>query len=416
MKFRGTAAFVTLYLAAAVLLHGFVFWKSQNLILRGFPDFAVYYCAGSVVRQGLGHQLYDASSRFLVAKQFASDVPQFRGPLPYYHPPFEALFFLPFSYLPWLWAYLAWDSLNVVLLGAVFLLLRTHIARLREYPFLFCFLATLAFFPVFYCLLNAQDAIFLLVIYTFVFISLKTNHQTAAGLWLALGLFKFHMTLPFLLLLLAQKHPQESKRKLLYGFLPGCLVLALVSLAIAGTRAIWAYPNYVLHWEDVLVTREIPTGMPNLRGLAYLFLPRNISNAATLVASVSLLAVAAWVIRNAGEDKMFDLRFSLALAVTALVSYHAASYDLTMLVVPIVLVVNYFMAEHGLHRAPARMTILAIGILFFSPLHLLLSFRYRNYAMMALALLLFAYGITRELLYATAVTANMRASVVGRSG
>jgi hypothetical protein len=77
---------------------------------------------------------------------------------------------------------------------------------------------------------------------------------------------------------------------------------------------------------------------------------------------------------------------------------------------------NYFMAEHGLHRAPARMTILAIGILFFSPLHLLLSFRYRNYAMMALALLLFAYGITRELLYATAVTANMRASVAGRSG
>jgi hypothetical protein len=41
-----------------------------------------------------------------------------------------------------------------------------------------------------------------------------------------------------------------------------------VSLAIAGTRAIWAYQNYVLHWEDVLVAKEIPTGMQNLRGLS----------------------------------------------------------------------------------------------------------------------------------------------------
>src|SRR5947209_10203577 len=109
MTAKSLRAFVAIYLAGAVVAHLALFWYARKLIAKGYPDFAIYYCAGDVVRHGLGHQLYDPAPRFEVEQQFATYVPQFRGPLPYTHPPFETLFFLPFSYLSWIHAYTAWN-------------------------------------------------------------------------------------------------------------------------------------------------------------------------------------------------------------------------------------------------------------------------------------------------------------------
>ncbi len=113
-----------IYLVGVVGVYLTVFWNARRLIAAGLPDFAIYYCAGTVVRQGLGHQLYDPAARFEVQQQFATAVPLFRGPLPWTHPPFEALFFVPFSYFPYLTAYALWNVLNLVLVGATLWLLR----------------------------------------------------------------------------------------------------------------------------------------------------------------------------------------------------------------------------------------------------------------------------------------------------
>lgn len=392
---------LVLYLVGTLPAYVLLIWNARKLIAAGAPDFAIYYCAGTVVRQGLGHQLYDPNVRFEVEQQFAAAVPQFRGPLPYTHPPFEALVFAPFTYLPYREAYVVWNMFNAALLFALPFLLRPHLPQLRSYSPLLGILASLAFFPVFFTFLEAQDAILLLFLYTIVIVSLKKKRFAAAGAYLALGLFKYHLVLPFVLLWLLQRRKAEEKMKLLYGFLPVAALLALVSLAIAGARAITAYPRYVLHWEDILgVSEKIPAHMPNLRGLAYIFLPQG-SYLVPLLAllSVALLAFSAWKCHN---SEVFDLQFSLMLVTTVLVSYHVVSYDLSMLLLPVALLANYLLAENRLRRGPGVLVRFGIAALFFSPPQLYLSLRHKQYALMAFVLLLWMFGIAGELSTRTA--------------
>ncbi|MBZ5704692.1 MAG: DUF2029 domain-containing protein [Acidobacteriia bacterium] len=387
---------LVVYLASVLLMHAVLAWNVRKLIAAGAPDFAIYYCAGTVVRQGFGHQLYDPSVRFQVEQQFADVVPQFRGPLPYTHPPFEALIFAPFTYLPYGEAYVVWNLFNALLLAALPFLLRPHLPQLQSCSPLLWMLPSLAFFPVFFAFLEAQDAILLLFVYALAFLSLKRNRFAAAGAWLALGLFKYHLVLPFVLLWLVQKRRAGERTKLLSGFLPVAALLVLVSLAIAGTRALTTYPYYVLHVEDALAgSPKVPEGMPNLRGLAYIFLPPG-SYIVPLLAllSLALLVFTAWKCRQPGP---FDLQFSLALVTTVLVSYHVVSYDLSMLLLPVALLANFLLAETRLRRGPAVLVVFGIATLFFPPLQLYLSLRHKQYALMALVLLVWMVGIAGEL-------------------
>src|SRR5712692_810397 len=75
MKPSAPRTAVVLYLAAMVLIHAIVFWNVRKPIQKGYSDFAIYYCAASIVRQGLGHQLYDESVQFMVQQEFAPEVP-----------------------------------------------------------------------------------------------------------------------------------------------------------------------------------------------------------------------------------------------------------------------------------------------------------------------------------------------------
>ncbi len=380
------------YLLGVLVMYLSVCWSTRRLVAAGLPDFAIYYCAGTVVRQGMGHQLYDAAVRFQVEQQFATNVPQFRGPLPWTHPPFEALFFAPFSSFPYLTAYLLWNALNLVLVGLVLWMMSPYVPQLRARgPALW--LLALAFFPIFFNLLEGQDGILLLFLYALAYVSLRKNRDAVAGGFLAVGLFKFHLILPFLLLLLVQK-----RWKVLYGFVPVSLVAVFASIAIAGSRALWAYPRYVFYWEKVLAGSDrVPAGMPNLRGLMYIFLPDwRYDPAVVFVLSLALLFFVGWRLRSTRSRESFDLNFSLAIVATVLVSYHVVSYDLSVLLIPIVLLVNHLLDEGDLHRRSALLIAAGIGLLFLSPLQLLLSLQYKEFALMGLVLLFWMYGIAEE--------------------
>lgn len=380
------------YLLGVLVMYFSVCWNARRLVAAGLPDFAIYYCAGTVVRQGMGHQLYDAAVRFPVEQQFAVKVPQFRGPLPWTHPPFEALFFAPFSCFPYLTAYLLWNTLNLVLVGFVLWMMSPCLPHLRARgPALW--LLAIAFFPIFFNLLEGQDGILLLFLYALAYAFLRKNRDAVAGAFLAMGLFKFHLILPFLLLLLLQK-----RWKVLYGFVPVSLAAVITSIAIAGTRALWAYPRYVFYWENVLAGSDrVPAGMPNLRGLMYIFLPDwKYGPAVVFVLSLALLSFVAWRLRLTSSRDSFDLNFSLALAATMLVSYHVVSYDLSVLLIPVFLLANHLLGEGSLHRRSALLVVAGIGLLFFAPLQLLLSLQYKEFALMGLVLCLWTYGIAEE--------------------
>jgi hypothetical protein len=169
-----------------------------------------------------------------------------------------------------------------------------------------------------------------------------------------------------------------------------------------GSETTLAYPSYVWRVEQTMEQRRtiVPIGVPNLRGLLdslpTLGISKTIRDGILLLVSTVLLFFTAckWTKTPAA---IFDLRFCLYVVVTLIVSYHAFAYDLSLLILPIALLTNHLLAEE---RIPWRSRALLLGpllILFFTPLQMLLLFRNGRYSLMALVLLVWGWGLAREI-------------------
>jgi hypothetical protein len=387
-----------LYLLGMVALHGLLAWELRREVRNGYSDFAIFYSAGKIVGQGLGGHLYDSDLQFRVQQEFAPLVHIRQGPLPYNHPPFEALVFVPFAKIPYFAAYLLWDFISLVMLGVLPCVLRPNVPLCSRLPVSLCLLAALAYFPIFIGLLQGQDVIVLLLLFGLTYAALKKNAEFTAGCCLGLGLFRFHLVFPFVLILLLL----QKKWRVLSGFVSVAVGLGLISLAVVGWEGILAYPGYVLHLEAIGGHGSIvPANMPNLRGLVGILLAGRasptISNGVIAVLSLGLLLLVSAKWRICATDPTFDLGFSLFSVVTVLVSYHAYAYDLSLLFLPVLLLVGE-LSEKAWSRDWSRIAVLSsICLLFFTPLQMILWLRFGALSLLALILLVLAWGIDCEI-------------------
>lgn len=387
-------AWLTVALGGTLLLHAVLAWNSADLVRKGYPDFTIFYCAGKIVRDGLGPKMYDEATQYKVQQEFAAGVSIRKGPLPYNHPPFEALLFVPFTWLPYWLAFLLWDLIGLGILLGLPLLLRPHIPILLQLSLLQWLLASLAFFPVFIALLQGQDILLLGLLLALAFIALKKQNDLAAGCWLGLGLFRPHFIVPLLLVLLWQK-----RTKAVAGFLLVAAVLGVISVAIVGWQGALSYPDYVFRAEQTMADRKtvVPIGMPNLRGLVNVLLvpavTARIADSIVVLLSVAMLLYAAWRWRKSGN---FQLGFSLAVLSAVLTGYHAFAYDLSLLLVPIALVLDYCLKSE-VPGAAKRWLLGPLVLLFLTPLQMFLSMRAERYSLMTVALLVWWWGMAREM-------------------
>jgi hypothetical protein len=391
-----------LYVVGVLLIHSLVLWNARDLIRKGYPDFTIYYTAGTMLRQGTGRNLYDDVKQFEVQKQFAPQVATRLGALPFNHPPFEAVLFLPLTWLSYQQAYLVWMLANLAMLTALPILLRPYVPLLATWPAPAWTVLSLVFFPIFFALLQGQDAILLMFLYGLAFVALKRDRLGAAGAWLACGLFKFHLVLPFLLLLLIQQRMFQQRKRILGGFALVGAALGVVSLAAVGVRQVIAYPHYVLSLERTMARGAImPSDMPNLRGALYLLASKMPGFDLLAVAlSAVVFLVAAWILRARGDrvdERTNDLKFAFAIFATVLVSYHGLGYDLCILAPPVLLIVGS-LKDGVTGNTWSRLAMIAgLGVLLFSPLQLVLLMRYNHLAFLGWAVLLCFVGLAGEL-------------------
>lgn len=388
--------------AAAVLLsfcvvHLVATWKSRERIRTGFPDFTIFYTAGTLVRDGMASRLYDADLQYRIQRGFVLATVQGRGLLPYNHPPYEALLFVPLSYLPYLPAYAIWATVNLVLLFLAIWSIQPYLAKLRSLHWSLWTMLPIAFFPAFSTLFEGQDSIVILLLYAVAFVQLKSGKPWHAGVCLALGLFKFQLILPFVALAVLTRC-----RKLVSGFALASLVLLLANVAMVGWRMAIYYPAFVSNLERTTAGGAIvPKSMPNLHGLVEAMLGRvhaGASLVATIVLSLLLLSVVARRITpiELGLEKN-DLCFSLALVVSVLVSYHAYWYDWTVLLLPALLTLNHLGAGTEVRGMAPRALMLSSCALFLSPLYLILLVRFGYTCLLAVLLMLWCWALLREI-------------------
>ncbi len=376
------------FLAAMIVLHAWMCFRLRQEIATGYPDFTIFYTAGKCILRGDGRQLYDLKTQFAIQREFASAVKQRENALPFNHPPFEALLFAPLARLPYVAAYLVWAVFNIALILGLWTLLRPRLPSLHAFLPTLPLLAMFAFFPVVIALLQGQDSILLLFLYGLAFSALATGRNFVAGVCLGLALFKFQLVLPFVLVLLVRR-----QWRAVAGFVVTAFGLLMVSAAVVGWNGVLAYPGFVLRLSRSGAQAGIdPRGMPNLRGLVAgaLQLAGPPATVVIIALSMALLALAAhWWREQAGRQ--FVLGFSLCLTVTIIASYHLLTHDLSLLILPILLLSELLVS--GEIVGPSRRILVAsIAVLFLTPLYAVLQFWLREMNLMVVAVAMFAAG------------------------
>lgn len=383
-------------LASFAVLHGLIFWHLRDSVFRGYLDFASFYTAGKILQHGKSASLYDPTFQWQVQQEFAASVKIRTGPLPYIRPPFEALLFLPFAYLNYPAAFLVWTCIKIVVLFAIPLLLARETpvdSVLLPEPWLQGLLS-LGFYPIALDLLEGQDSILLLLVLALVFTSLRDGSSFRSGVYLGLGLFKFHLVIPLFLVMLLKR-----KTRTVLGFLCTACVLLLVSLALVGRSVIVAYPEYIWSLSQTPARIGINSSvMPNIRGLLTPFL--GVGRVPLLVVGaligVSILGtVCAARIWTASDDAASNrIGFSFSIVVILITSYYTTSYDLALLILPFLLTGSIFATDATVRGWPRWLFVASTTMLLCSPFYfLLLSFG--KFFSMTLVLLVFALALAK---------------------
>jgi Glycosyltransferase family 87 len=392
-SYKTVALFFVLSIVASHLLF---LWNVHGQIFRGDPDFTVFYTAGRILREGHSAQLYDPGTQSAVQREFTANSDRRAGPLPFIHPPFEAVIFVPFTCLSYPAAFVSWSALNLLLLCAVVFLLKPSLLFLSPVSWWKVFLASLAFFPVFANFQQGQDAILLLFVLSLSYRALEKNAVFLAGCWLALGDFRYHLILPLFFILAIWKG-----RRFILGFLTVSTLLAGLSLGIVGWRGALEYPafawNIISHPEWGGVS---PRLLPNLMGLLAGWpglSPVQFHMLLVVVLCSTLLLLAVVFACNVARSRCrFDLCFSLAVIAALLVGFGTNTYDLSLLVLPVLLLANYVQNLEAKQSTVLHL-LLPIVPLLISPIWFLLWLKWERLNVIAVFLIWWLFAIRHEL-------------------
>jgi len=294
---------------------------------------------------------------------------------------------------------------------AVPILLRERLTFLK--PKLFYAILALAFFlPANIALLQGQDSILLLLLFTLGFLQLTKGRDATAGCIFGLATFKPHLILPVILIMIVTK-----RWKFVRSFLGTCLALLTVSVLLIGWRAVLEFPRFLIRFGHLPpdVAGAYPEAMPNLRGLVYVVLNSKVSSLViqgTVIGCSMLMLLLIWISCFSNSGRMSGIAFSLIVVASLMVSYHLNTHDLTLLVLPMFLVADYVAARE---LTAIRVLLgMGAGLVFIVPSLLLPP------PVMAVAVLLFLAALLKESLspetpipvrHLPELTPNLRARV-----
>lgn len=323
-------------------------------------DFGFFYYASHIVLDGHGRLLYDFHEQSLYQAIYNRPHRWL-----FYYPPATLIPFLPFALLPFRAALLLWDlsSLLAITVCTAFLI-RDRPPAVR----FACALVMLLFTPMLYLMLEGQVSAVVFVAVTAAWLEWKGGKEFRGGLFLALGLLKFHLIAGFCAVLLLRR-----RGRALAGVAAGAAILYIAGAAIAGFG--WPLREARLARLGEQLGAEVDK-MPNLHGLM-VCLTGHSHPELVLLLSAGVILFAAFF-RGNGEQE-----FCAALLASLLVSWHMNAHDLTLAMIPLWL-------SHRLGWSTVQFAAAASALIFCS-LALLAPYRY---GFMGFVITLFLVAVT----------------------
>ena len=286
-------------------------------------DFLEFYAAGRIVAAHQTDHLYDLDVQARVEHEITAPE-RWSGFHGFITPPFFALPFVPLAALPYLSAFALWSALGILMLiGTLWL-----VDRVRAAPWV------LAFVPVWAAISYGQNSLLSLFILASVYVLLRRGRDGVAGVVLGCLLYK-----PQLVVLLATLLLLDRRWRALAGLGAAAVLLAAITLALS-VPATLAYLALGHSFATMLGERGFPTAkMHSLYSFFVLLLPGHLTAAAALTLLSSLAALAVVRLRQPPYAvETLDRWYATAIWGTVLVSPHVPLYDLSLLVLPALLV------------------------------------------------------------------------------
>jgi Glycosyltransferase family 87 len=393
---KGLALGIPPYLVA-VHLWTWLLIVPSGLRTTGY-DFRQVYAAAYLVRSGHAHELYLYNSQKQVQDELVSMQPE---ALPFVSPAYEALLFSPLAMFKFRTAYLIFLGVNLISLGVCFALLRPWMSHLQV---VFRWLPAaifLGFLPIAAALIEGQDSILLLTFLTIAFVLAARQSDFSAGLVTGLAFFKFPIVLPIALLLFIWR-----RWRFVAGFAVSTVAVVSVSVWITGISQTRLYVESLISIAGLKPANNglemYPVNwrmMANLHGLTAGVTAGSVSNSwlSGLTILLSAIVLVWTAIRGLQVNGTSGLLL-LAIPCSLLVAHHTYMHDLSVLLLPTIVILDDFLPAEATGMKRERLIARAAALTFVAPV--VESFAPSHFYVVAIPVML--------LLAATASAASMR--------
>jgi hypothetical protein len=347
------------FIAACLIFHLAILWESREYIADGYGDFIIFYTGAQIINDGNSKELFKIETQNAYQAKF--NVPQFEWPLPFNHAPYELFLFLPLAGLSYPFAHAIWSGINLIFLVIMLRVLLPYAHSEHRY---FIGAAVLAWFPTMEALRSGQDSILSTLLLLAVFVNLKRKRDGLAGFFLALGLYKPQLVLP-----MAGAFLVARRWDMLAVFSITGVILVALSLAMVGWQGALDFVSILRLMENYSYI-IFPANMPNIRGLSHVLFHAGglefLTGSSTVIISLGLYALCLnfWRGEFDALNPGFDLKFSLIVVTTVLISYHLYAHDLFPLTLSLILFFRCINSDAVIHRATIRAFFLLLMILF----------------------------------------------------
>lgn len=279
---------------------------------------------------------------------------------PMVYPPFYYAAVSPLSKLEYLTAARVWLFLMVLaLIAALFVIRRVthlHIGLL---------LATCFSAPLLLSLTTGQKSTVLLLILATTFWAYRSNKKFLSGAVFGLIAFKPHLGVPIGLFMLFRRE---------YSFVMGCyfsVFVLIVASLFTGFDVCTDYFAVVMGFSDYVQTGgyHLEKGFSLWSAWQLMANDPLVAKIGTIASSLIILGGTAWTLRKPermqGDEALRS--FSAMVMATVLVAPHLYGYDLTMLVLPALLLTQFFLNQRRAGTnvnlvAPALLAVLLVGM------------------------------------------------------
>lgn len=338
----------------------------DNYIL--VTDFTAFYTAGQLIAHHEQDNFYHFPTQHYWQQKYFPRMDRLEKLNPFRNFAFIALLFLPLTYFPIITSYFILLAGNLLLFGFICYQMISLLELKDSQRRLLVIITAITFAPVWLIFVLGQLSLLLVLAFLMSYRNLARNQYLRAGLWLSLLLIKpQYLLLPILFLVL------HKKFAVLKGFALGTSILLIISFLLVGVRGMQG--NFLLffntlQWNDAYMVT--PALMHTWRAFIQLLLGQEkglLVN--TLWLGGVLVAVALLItIWKEWSKKAANLALQWACLVVGalLISPYANIQDVSLLLVPGILMMKWAIAYQNQGCLPLKTSVLFLVVMYLSAL------------------------------------------------